>query len=88
MIDASPKKGLAVMGISTGMLLGLAGTLALLFTAAAPLLAVLNALIFVMTAGIILIWLRIEGLPDSFVWGEIAGFTVLEIAICVLCVMG
>jgi len=76
------------MGISTGLLLGLAGTLALLFTAAAPLLAVLNALIFVMTAGIILIWLRIDGLPDRFVWVEITGFTVLEIAICVVCVMG
>ncbi|MDK2974296.1 MAG: hypothetical protein PWP08_667 [Methanofollis sp.] len=88
MIDTSPKKGFAVIGISTGLLLGLAGTFALLFTAAAPLLAVLNALIFLMTAGIILIWLRIDGLPDIFVWLEITGFAVLEIAICVACVMG
>ncbi|TAJ45683.1 hypothetical protein [Methanofollis fontis] len=88
MHDNPLKKGLAFLGLSTSLLLGSAATGSLLFTAAAPVLAVMNILVFLMTAGIILIWLRLGGLPDGVVWLEIGGFAVLEIAICALCVIG
>lgn len=82
---SSPKNGLAFMGISTGSLLGFAGTFALLLTAETPVPAVLNVLIFAFAAGIILLWLRRNYLSDTVVWAGIAGFTVLELVICVAC---
>lgn len=86
MIAPSPKNAPVLLGITTGLPLGFAAT-ACLFATGCLFIAAMNALILLLTGMILAVWRKIGGLPDSVVWLEIGGIAVLEIAICIGCVM-
>jgi hypothetical protein len=86
MIAPSPKNAPLLLGATTGLTLGFAAT-ACLVAAGSPVNAGMNALILIMAGTILAVWRKIGGLPDSVVWLEIGGIAVLELAICIGCVM-
>jgi hypothetical protein len=86
MISSSPKNAPLLLGATTGIPLGVAATVCLI-AAGSLLNAGLNALILTMAGTILAVWRKVGGLADGVVWLEIVGIAVLELAICIWCVM-
>ncbi|WP_067047746.1 hypothetical protein [Methanofollis ethanolicus] len=86
MIAPSPRNAPVLLGATTGLPLGVAAT-ACLVAAGSPVNAGMNALILLMVGMVLAVWRETGALPDSVAWLEVGGIIVLELAICIGCVL-